>query len=266
MAISQTALTEWTEVNRVKVRLSKKGTGKPVLVLHDTEGWDEWPAFLEELAKNHEVWYPEHPGFGKSELDDKMDSVDDLSYYYLDFMEAFKLQEVTLIGLGFGGWVAAELAVKNDRQIEKIVLVNPFGIRVSAADVPDYKDTLVREWEDKIALEWHDPIKAKSYYPDPKELDEERLEKFLQNQEAAIHFTWSPYLHNPKLLHRLHRIHSEVVVIWGESDGVVNMECGKAYADRTNGKFILMEKAGHFPYYEQPEAFVRHVNKEVFSR
>jgi pimeloyl-ACP methyl ester carboxylesterase len=88
-------------------------------------------------------------------------------------------------------------------------------------------------------------------------LDEEQLTTLLRNRQATALFGWKPFLHNPKLRRRLARIDVPTLVVWGESDGWVNVDYGRAFARAIPGaRFELVEQAGHFPYLEQPDAFV----------
>ena len=68
---------------------------------------------LTELAKGGRVIAPSHPGFGTSQLPKGMTTVDDLSYFYLDLLEQLDLRDVLVVGVGLGGWIAAEIAVKD---------------------------------------------------------------------------------------------------------------------------------------------------------
>ena len=52
-----------------------------------------------------------------------------------------------------------------------------------------------------------------------------------RNAESFARFCWEPYMHNPKLRHRLHRIKVPTLLIWGENDGIVTPQYGAAYRD-----------------------------------
>jgi pimeloyl-ACP methyl ester carboxylesterase len=50
------------------------------------------------------------------------------------------------------------------------------------------------------------------------------------------------------------------LVLWGESDGIVSPEYGRAYSGLIPGaRFELIERTGHYPEAEQPERFVERV-------
>ena len=44
----------------------------------------------------------------------------------------------------------------------------------------------------------------------------------LRNLESALYYGWKPYMHNPKLRQRLHRIVAPTLVVWGEDDRIVS--------------------------------------------
>jgi pimeloyl-ACP methyl ester carboxylesterase len=95
-----------TEIAGVRIELIKRGTGRPLLLLHPAIGIRSTDQVIEELARSFTLIAPSHPGFGRSELPRAMTTVDDLAYFYLDLMEALDLREVILAGVSFGGWIA----------------------------------------------------------------------------------------------------------------------------------------------------------------
>ena len=82
-----------------------------------------------------------------------------------------------------------------------------------------------------------------------------------RNREATARFTWSPYMHDPKLKGRLHRIDVPTLFLWGDAGSHRDEpEYGRAYAAAIpDARFETIERAGHFPHLEQPEAFARAV-------
>jgi pimeloyl-ACP methyl ester carboxylesterase len=79
--------------------------------------------------------------------------------------------------------------------------------------------------------------------------------------ETFARFCWDPYMHNPKLRHRLHRVTTPTLVIWGEKDGIVTTAYGEAYAKLIPGaKFATVPGAGHYPHLEAPDAFLSTLN------
>ena len=100
-------------VSGVRLEVEERGQGRPLLFLHAGEGLQANRPWLDLLAQHHHVIAPHHPGFGGSALPDWLGTVDDLAYLYLDLAAELKLEKAVLAGASFGGWIAAEMAVRN---------------------------------------------------------------------------------------------------------------------------------------------------------
>jgi pimeloyl-ACP methyl ester carboxylesterase len=73
---------------------------------------------------------PHHPGWGNSALPSWLGSIDDLAYLYLDLATALELSCAVLVGSCIGGWIAAEMAVRDTRRFTCLMLADPLGINV----------------------------------------------------------------------------------------------------------------------------------------
>jgi pimeloyl-ACP methyl ester carboxylesterase len=253
--------TEWQttklEVQGVELELLAGGQGEPLVVLHDQEYLNTgWP-YLDRLAERFSVTVPSHPGFGQSSLPDNMDSIDDVAYLYLDLLRQMKTSPVRLVGLGLGGWIAAEVAVRCTHDISHLALVDPVGIKIGAYTERDIADNFMMDAGEFLKASWHDPEAGAQTMKLPSpELPEEDIITLLRNRQTAALFTWKPFMHNPKLRQRLRRINVPTMVLWGSADGIVTPEYGRAFAsDIPGAKFVTIPNAGHYPYLEQPEAF-----------
>jgi pimeloyl-ACP methyl ester carboxylesterase len=73
-------------------------------------------------------------------------------------------------------------------------------------------------------------------------------------------YAWEPYMHNPKLKHRLQRVSAPTLFLRGASDGLVSDQYMTAYAKLVpNARTATIEAAGHLPYLEQPQKFAERV-------
>jgi pimeloyl-ACP methyl ester carboxylesterase len=222
------------------------------LFLHPGDGFDDNDPFLKALAAHYEVLAPWHPGFGHSDLPKGWNSVDDLAYFYLDFLDQLNLEDAVVIGASFGGWIAAELAIRRTPRMAKLVLIDALGIRLgdrTTRDIADFHNTDATLLE---SLTWADPAGRQG---DPSTLDDHELTGMTRSREAFAHYGWRPYMHNPGLVRWLHRIDVPTLVLWGEEDGVVKPEYGQAYAGLITGAaFEAVPSAGHYPHIEQMDA------------
>ena len=90
-------------------------------------------------------------------------------------------------------------------------------------------------------------------------MDDDELQIFASDRIAHGLYTWEPYMHNPKLPYRLHRIDIPTLLIWGEADQVVKPSYGEAFRDLIPGsRLVIIPNSGHSPHVEQPSAFIKH--------
>ena len=117
-------------VRGCNIKLMRGGSGAPLLFLHGASGAGAWLPVMASLATKYDVIVPEHPGFGDSDTPDWLDTIHDLAYFYLDFLAQLELEQVHLVGVSLGGWIAAELAVRDTRRLASLTLVDAAGIHV----------------------------------------------------------------------------------------------------------------------------------------
>jgi pimeloyl-ACP methyl ester carboxylesterase len=249
------------DLGGIKIEVERRGRGAPMLLLYGEEALELEAPFLDELAKSYELIIPSPPGFGRSERPDWITNPDDIAYLYLDLVERLQLRKLVVLGFSLGGWIAAEMATKDDSFISKLVLVDPFGIKVGGPTDRDIQDIWLLHPDRVTALKWSDPRHAKRDYA---AMSEDQLTIVARNNESFARFCWEPYMHNPKLRHRLHRIQVPTLLVWGENDGLVTPAYGEAYRKLIPGAAITtIAKAGHLPHVEQPEAFLERLRASL---
>src|SRR5580693_10758567 len=130
---------EMVDISGCQIRLLRGGRvgAAPLVFLHGAGGHTGWMGFLDALAEDFAVYAPEHPGFGRSDDPPWLDEAGDLAFFYLDFLDALGLDRVHLIGTSLGGWIAAELAVRNAARLASLTLVCAVGIAANGAPIDD---------------------------------------------------------------------------------------------------------------------------------
>ena len=237
----------------IDVDVVRKGSGQPLLMLHGGGGPIAQLPFADKLAEKFEIIAPTHPGFGGSRIPDKFNRVDDLAFLYLDLMDELDLRDVVLMGFSMGGWTALELATMSSARLSKLVLVDSVGVKVGGREDRDIADVFALPGEKLVQLMFHDPSLA----PKPSDLPDAQLQMMAANRIALGVYTWDPYMHNPKLPQRPHRVTVPTHFVWGASDGLVTVDYGRKFCALIKGATMtVIEKAGHSPQLEQPDAFV----------
>jgi len=244
-------------VEGTRIDLIERGRGRPLLFLHAENGIEPAHAAIDELAKSAHVIAPTHPGFGRSDVPNTMRTVDDLSYFYLDLLDQLDLRELTLVGVAFGAWIAAEIAVKTTARLARLIMVNAVGIKVGDRETRDIADIFALTEPEYLEIAYCDPNAGRRDY---KSLPPGEVAAAARAREATARFAWSPYFHNPQLKNRLHRIRIPTLFLWGAHDRMINEAYGRAYCAMIPGaRFEAIERAGHFPHQEQPRIFARKV-------
>jgi len=244
-------------VSGVTLDIEERGAGRPLLFLHAGEGLQPRHPSLDHLAARFRVIAPHHPGFGESTLPDWFGTVDDIAYLYLDLARTLDLQDAVLVGTDFGGWVAAEMAVRNMQRFTHLVLAAPLGIKLGGVTDRDIADMHAIPRAEFMRLAWADPRRGEIDYT---ALPESELAAIVRGREALALFGWKPYMHNPRLKRWLHRIDLPTLLLWGEHDRIVTPTYGEGWCAAIPGaRMELIRDAGHFPHWEQPDAFAERV-------
>jgi pimeloyl-ACP methyl ester carboxylesterase len=229
----------------------------PILYLHAGRGFDPERRYVGLLAARHRLIAPSHPGFGRSSLPDWLDAVDDVSYVYLELAARLGLARAHVVGASIGGWIAAELAAKLPSWLDRLVLVAPVGVKLGPPDRLDIPDIFAMPQERLHRLLHHDP---EAMRVEPSQMSDDQLRIMARNSETLALLTWEPYMHNPKLRHRLQAVPAPTLFLRGAADGLVSAEYVAGYARLfPNARVETIAAAGHLPQLEQPEAFARQV-------
>jgi pimeloyl-ACP methyl ester carboxylesterase len=244
-------------IRGIRIEVIERGEGPPVLFLHPGIGIEPGAPVLDRLATRMRVIAPTHPGFGGSEAPQWFDTVDDLAYFYLDLLDELDLRSVVIAGVSFGGWIAAEIAIKSTARFSHLILANAVGIKAGDRERRDIADIFALTEPDFLKIAYCDPaIGARDY----KAMPEDEVRRAARNREAIARYAWSPYMHDPKLKRRLHRIRVPTLFLWGTHDRILSEDYGRAYCAAIAGaRFEPIDHAGHFPHEEQPDEFAEKI-------
>ena len=239
-------------VNGIELEVLRRGAGPPVLLLHGMDTVHPKSRFLDLLGAQAEIIAPSSPGFGNTGRPPDFDTIYDLVHLYLAVIDELPYEKLALVGLSFGGWLAAEVAAACSHKLSRLVLVDPLGIKLGDRESRDILDVFNVNPAEVRRSSWHDPKNA----PDYDAMSDEELIVHARNREALCLYGWHPCLYNPQLKQWLGRIAAPTLVLWGDHDGIVTPDYGRAYAGLIpDARFEVIEGAGHHPEIEQPERF-----------
>jgi pimeloyl-ACP methyl ester carboxylesterase len=158
-------------------------------------------------------------------------------------------RDVSVVGLGFGGWIAAEMATMAPAALRRLVLVGAMGIKPERGEIAD--QALV-SYIDYVRLGFADPRAFERVFG--AEPATPTLEQWDLNREMTFRIAWKPYMYNPALPHLLGGVATSTLVVWGRDDRIVPLECGERYVKALpQARLSMVEGAGHYVEMEQPE-------------
>ena len=249
-----TAREELISVGATKVHTLIGGDGPPLLFLHGAGGPRGWRRWMTEVAARHTIYAPSHPGFGRSDAADWMETVGDLARFHLWLMDELGLAKAHVVGHSLGGWTAAEMAVMSPGAIDRLVLVAPVGLKPDEGEI---LDIFYHTPEELSGLTMLDPKSAPEFaelYGRPPTPEEAEIAT--RNREMAARLTWKPYMFNPRLPRFLPRVKAPALIVWGREDAIVPVICGEQYRRLLpRATLRVLERCGHSPPIERPAEF-----------
>lgn len=250
MTVTRTVTVATDTFDLVDVRVSERGRGPAVLLLHGGAGPASVIGYAEHLAaaRGVRVLTPTHPGFDGTPRPPQLTTPAGLAEVYDALLEELGLDRVTVAGNSVGGWVAAEMGLLHSPRIDRLVLVNAVGI-----DAPGFRvaDVFSLTYEEIADLSYHDP--------DGRAVDLDALPAAARaalagNRAALALYGGQPAMADPGLRRRLAGVTHPTRVVWGAADRIADPGYGRVLAAAIPGAtFTLLPATGHLPQLERPD-------------
>ncbi|PYM90769.1 MAG: hypothetical protein DME04_21600 [Candidatus Rokuibacteriota bacterium] len=250
-------VTETIPIAGLAMPVARAGQGPPLLVLHHDIGTLRPLPFYDALARRFTVLVPSHPGYDGAERGDWIRNVRDVAAMYQwllgELPAARAAGPIAVVGLGFGGWIAAEMAALAPRAFRRLVLVGAMGLKPERGEIADQA---LLSYIDYVRLGFADPRTFDRVFG--AEPPTRLLEQWDLNREMSFRIAWKPYMYNPTLPHLLGGVAAPSLVVWGRDDRIVPLECGERFAKiLPRARLEIVDGAGHFVELEKPDELAR---------
>jgi pimeloyl-ACP methyl ester carboxylesterase len=221
------------------------------LVLHHDIGSPAQLPFYDALAQHFKVMVPHHPGYGRSERPAWLRSVRDIAVIYQGLLAERGVSGYSLVGLGFGGWIAAEMATMAPRDLKNLILVGAMGLKPPEGDI---LDQALLNYIDYARAGFHDPKAFERVFGS---VTTDQLVEWDICREMSFRIAWKPYMYSQTLAHLLGAVRVPSLVVWGDDDKVVPPSAGERYRSLLpNARLEIVRACGHCVDMERPEELV----------
>ena len=215
----------------------------------------------EALAEHYTVHALDLPGYGGAEGSERPDWARhprDLALLVGQWLRTKDLGPVELVGCGFGGWVAAELATMAPELLKRLILVGAAGLLPEKGRI--YDQFLVSH-SNYVQAAFSRPEAYDAIYsnngdnPDELPMSDDSLVVWDMNREMTTRVAWKPYMYNRRLRPLLSGVSVPALVVWGDNDAVVPIECAHAYVEALpDARLEIVPDCGHAVDLEAPES------------
>jgi len=237
------------EVAGLPIQLRRGGTGSSLLVIHHETGNPGWLEFHNTLSARHDVILPTLPGWDGTQRGDWMRSVRDLASVCSLLLDELGVDKATIVGLGFGGYVAAEMATANQSRLNGLVLVNAMGLQPDEGEI---RDQFLEAHADYVKSCFADPANFAALYGE--DVSTEQLIAWDANREMTARTAWKPFLYSQTLPHLLRNVNVPTKVIRGTGDSVVPLTVANQYVALLGDAELIEIEGGHHLESDAPAA------------
>jgi pimeloyl-ACP methyl ester carboxylesterase len=237
------------EVAGLRVHVKEKGAGPDLVVLHHSTG-PLWTPFYERLTRDVTLLAIDMPGYGRSERPEDARSPRDLAILTLQAIDLLDRGPVHLLGLGLGGWVAAEMASMNRQLLQSLILVGAPGIRPEHGMI---YDPMMGSYVEYNRMGFASEDRYREVHGDG-EPDPELVKLWDFSREMTARIVWRPWMWSVSLPVAVAGIRVPTLIVWGEKDAVVPLECAEQYHELIRGSELrVLPGVGHTLDMEDPD-------------
>jgi pimeloyl-ACP methyl ester carboxylesterase len=241
---------------RLRLHVKVAGDGPPLVFFHPLAGL-AWQPHLDQLARRHTVYAPEHPGTspGDPQAIREVQTFGELLLAYEEMIRTLGLDRPAALGQSFGGMVAADLAATFPQLFSRLVLVAPLGLWRDDAPIP-LMEMVSGPPEDTPRYLFAHPeseaAQAARALPADPGLIPKAIAQSTWNVGCTTKFAWPIADHG--LGRRLHRIAVPTLVVWGREDALVPVAYAGEFGRRIAGSQVeVIDDCGHVVQADQPE-------------
>lgn len=240
-----------------RVACLRQGAGPHVVIVHGIGGRKEdFLPVIGALAAHHTVHAIDMVGFGQSSKDSPTITIGLQVAAVRALLEQRGIARAHLVGNSLGAWVVATLAAAHPEAVDRLVLIDAAGLKITLAGPPPvrFAPETVEQMQQLLRTVLDAP------FAQTAEFAAQALAAFQHSGEAttlAKLFAGfaAPDRSDRPLDDLLPAIASPTLVVWGVNDRLFPAALADLVAGGIAGsRKVLIEGASHFPQVDNPVA------------
>ncbi len=244
-------MDQFVDINGIRARWRRLGTGPPVLVLH---GWgariEAVDPIVRALAPQLTVDAVDLPGFGETGLPPEPWGVAEYAEWTRALMDELGLERPSVVGHSNGGRIAIHLASHHPERVDKLILVDSAGIRPKRGF----------RYYRRVGMAKTAKHAARFLGPPGRALHRRVFARAASSDYANAGPLRPTFvkLVNEDLTPLLSRIQASTLLIWGDQDDSTPLSDAQTMERLIpDAGLVVLKGAGHFSYLDQPQRFRR---------
>ena len=265
----------YLDVGGVRTRCLAAGRGEPLVFLHSGGGYAE--SFARNIAAHAEffrVYVPDQVGFGLTERPAQSYGLANMVTFLGQFQDTIGAERILLSGLSVGAWVAALYAAEKPHRVRKLVLNSGVPLRPDKEGREQFLERCKREehatTEDELRHVSRETIRQ--LFIDACNVTDELAEtayrlSFHASKAAGTKAMITSLLSEIILetdvsmqrgMQALRSIQCPTLLLWARyNPGQPLSLARRALGLIGNASLHVCERSGHWPQWEEPDAFNR---------
>jgi len=260
----------YVDVGGIRARYWAAGEGgEPVLLLHGIGASVEvWRATFPPLARTRRTLAVDMVGFGRSDKPRAAYSFSYLAAFVRDFLDAMKIERVTLVAHSLGGGTALRFALDFPGRLQRLVLVAPASLGRGASSA---LKVMTLPW---VGERLSRPSRAgtarflRLAFTDPRAVDDALVdevyelarlpgaqEAFLASLRAAGTVMGQRQELVGAVRQGLRQISVPTLVVWGRKDRILPVAHAEVARAIPRAQVEIWDDAGHMLMAERAEKF-----------
>ena len=244
---------EKANINGIQIAYMRKGTGKPLVLVHgyplDHTIWDE---VLPLLENDFDIILPDLRGFGQSSVVESQYKITDMAEDIVGLLDHLEIERVAIAGHSMGGYVSLAFANAYPRRVIGLGLV----ASQASADPPERKQGRYEAAEEIMKTGVQPVAESMSAKLTP----DERVQAYVrgliaEQQPAGLAGALKAMAERDDSTPILSSFQFPVVLIHGEADELIPVQrAQKIKSVIPQATLVELSGVGHMPMMENPQA------------